>query len=276
LPASSGFEGIGVVEAAGGGVLGRLRLGRRVAVLNGQGGCWQEQVIVPAKQVVPLPQEVPDEQGAMFFVNPASALAMTRYVLQVPSGAWLLQTAAGSALGRMVIRLGRHYGFGTINVVRRPEQGESLLKLGADAVICTETESIEKRVPAIAGSEGIRFAMDAVGGETGSEVVRALGPGGRMIVYGTLANQPMTIDSRQLISHEKQIEGFWLSLWARRQTIWTMLKLFRTVGRLMKAGILTSEVAGIFPVAEYQAAIQMAETPGREGKVLLRFSSGSP
>jgi hypothetical protein len=32
---------------------------------------------------------------------------MTRLVLKVPPRAWLLQTAAGSALGRMVIRLGR-------------------------------------------------------------------------------------------------------------------------------------------------------------------------
>src|SRR5438132_2506249 len=54
LPATPGFEGVGVVEAAGGGLIGRWRLGRRVAVLNGQGGNWQEQVIVPARQVVPV------------------------------------------------------------------------------------------------------------------------------------------------------------------------------------------------------------------------------
>src|SRR5260370_3652757 len=46
LPATPGFEGVGIVEASGGGLLGWLRRGRRVAVLNGQGGNWQEQVIV--------------------------------------------------------------------------------------------------------------------------------------------------------------------------------------------------------------------------------------
>ncbi len=111
LPATPGFEGAGIVLATGGGLLGKLRLGRRVAVLNGKGGNWQEQVVVPAKQVVPLPSEIPDEQAATFFVNPASALVMTQYILKVPPGGWLLQTAAGSALGRMVIRLGRHLGF---------------------------------------------------------------------------------------------------------------------------------------------------------------------
>src|SRR5207302_3985751 len=40
LPATPGFEGVGIVEAAGGGLLGRLRLGKRVAVLNAHGGNW--------------------------------------------------------------------------------------------------------------------------------------------------------------------------------------------------------------------------------------------
>src|SRR5271166_2979321 len=53
LPATPGFEGVGVVEAARG-LLGRLRLGRRVVVLNRQAGNWQEQVVVPAREVVPV------------------------------------------------------------------------------------------------------------------------------------------------------------------------------------------------------------------------------
>src|SRR5206468_1289394 len=104
---------------------------------------------VPVKQVVPAPQELTDDQVAMFFVNPATAVILTRYVLQVRPGAWLLQTAAGSALGRMVIRLGRREGFRTINVVRRREQADEILRAGGDAVICTADESIEEKVKAL-------------------------------------------------------------------------------------------------------------------------------
>src|SRR5438046_8325972 len=89
LPATPGFEGVGVVEATGRGILGKLRRGRRVAVLNGKGGNWQQHVIVPAKQVVPVPSELKDEQAATFFVNPASALVMTQYGLKRPSGSWV-------------------------------------------------------------------------------------------------------------------------------------------------------------------------------------------
>jgi NADPH:quinone reductase-like Zn-dependent oxidoreductase len=271
LPASAGFEGVGVVEAAGGGLLGRMRLGKRVAVLNGQGGNWQEEVIVPAKQVVPVSADIPDEQAATFFVNPASALVMVRWVLRVPRGAWLLQTAAGSALGRMVIRLGQLHGFRTINVVRRPEQAEELRSTGGDAVICTADDSIEVRTRTVTGGAGADFVLDAVGGAVGSAALRSLAPGGRMVVYGTLSGEPLAVDPRTLMVGAKSVEGFWLSEWVRDQNVITMLRLFRSIRRLLRAGVLTSEVARSYPLAEIRAAVQEASAPGKAGKVLLRM-----
>lgn len=42
LPATPGFEGVGIVEATGGGLLGWLRKGKRVAVINDRVGNWAE------------------------------------------------------------------------------------------------------------------------------------------------------------------------------------------------------------------------------------------
>ncbi|HLJ96883.1 MAG TPA: zinc-dependent alcohol dehydrogenase family protein [Gemmataceae bacterium] len=273
LPATPGFEGVGVVDAAGPGLLGRWRLGRRVAVLNSQGGNWQEQVIVSARQVVPIAGDVSDEQAATFFVNPATAFIMTRLVLKVASDAWVLQTAAGSALGRMVIRLGKHFGFRTLNVVRRPEQAEELLQAGGDAVICTKTESIEKRVEELTGGAGVPFALDAVGGDTGSAIVRCLGNRGRLLIYGTLAEEPLSVHPRILIVGQKRIEGFWLSEWARQQRILKMLRLFRQIQGLLAKGILATEIGATFALDDIQAAVRQASLPGHRGKVLLRIAS---
>src|SRR5262245_29209880 len=245
LPATPGFEGVGVVDKSGGGLLALLRglkPGKRVAVISAGGGAWAEYAVVPARQLVPLPDAIPDDQAASFFVNPASALAMTRYVLKVPPGAWLLQTAAGSALGRMVMRLGKHYGFRTINVVRRLEQAEELRRAGADAVICTAEESIENRVRSLTDGQGVKYAIDAVGGETGSAVIPALAPGGRLLVYGTLSRQPIAVDPRLLMMGGKSVEGFWLSEWVRGRPALKMLRLFGTIRDLMRQGVLTSEV----------------------------------
>jgi NADPH:quinone reductase-like Zn-dependent oxidoreductase len=271
LPATPGFEGVGVVEATGGGLLGRLRLGKRVAVLNAQGGNWQEQVIVPARQVVPVAADVSDDQAASFFVNPATVLVMVRHVLKVPRGAWLLQTAAGSALGRMVIRLSKVDGFRTINVVRRAEQAEELLRQGGDAAICTATESIEERVNALTSGAGVPYALDAVGGGTGSGAAAALGLHGRMLVYGTLSEEPLALHPRVLMVGNKRVEGFWLANWARQQPFWSMLRLFRQINRLLGDGTFATEVGARFSLEQIREAAQEAAKTARTGKVLLQI-----
>src|ERR1700722_8892538 len=63
LPATPGFEGVGGIDAIGSGWLAKLRglkVGRRVAVLNAHGGNWQEYVVLPARQLVPVPDDLPD------------------------------------------------------------------------------------------------------------------------------------------------------------------------------------------------------------------------
>ena len=189
LPSTPGFEGVGIVDQAGPGLLGRWVEGKRVAVINSAGGNWAEYAVIPARQARPIPADIPDEQAATFFVNPATVLAMVRHVLGVPRGEWLLQSAAGSTLGKMIIKLGRHDGFKTLNVVRRSEAKEELTRLGADAVISSSEGPIEEQVKRITGNEGVRYALDPIGGETGTGVFQSLGSGGRMVVYGTLSGR---------------------------------------------------------------------------------------
>lgn len=273
LPATPGFEGVGVVEA-GSGLMARRVMGRRVAVVNNSGsGNWQEKVVIPAHQAIPVPSALSDEQAATFFVNPASALLMTRYVLRVPRDAWLLQTAAGSALGRMVIRLGQRYGFRTLNVVRRREQAEELLRQGATAAIATNDDNLYERVQALTSGAGVPCAIDAVGGSTGTEVIRCLGRNGRLLVYGTLAGEPISIDSRVLLVGQKKVEGFWLSEWMRDHGLLKKFLLLRRVGKLVREGVLGSDVGASFPLEQVHEAVRQAAQAGRSGKVLLRMGA---
>ena len=270
-PATPGFEGLGVVEATGGGVLGWLRNGKRVAVLNGVMGNWSEYTVTTARQVIPIPADIPDEQAATFFVNPATALALTRHVLKVPAGEWLLQSAAGSQLGKMVIALGKKHGFRTINTVRRPEQVAELKALGADAVICEADGPLDEQVRKATGGTGVKFAMDPVGGATGSAVIRSLAEGGRCILFGLLSGEPVTVDPRFLITGNKRVEGFWLGEWAKSQRVLKILRLIRELRSLMREGVLKTHVAETFPLDRVQDAVRYAASPGKAGKVLLKI-----
>ncbi len=198
---------------------------------------------------------------------------MARHVLQVPKGAWLLQSAAGSTLGRMMIKLGKHDGFRTINVVRRREAIDELKALGADAVVCSADGPIDEQVRAVVGREGVRYAVDPVGGDTGSGVFDSLGDDGRMLVYGTLAQEPLRIDPRRMIAAKRVIEGFYLGHWAAGRSKVKMLLLFREIAELIRRGVLDTETGREFPLGSIGEAVREAEAVGRRGKVLLRIGS---
>ena len=277
LPATPGFEGVGVVQAAGGGWFARYLVGKRVAVLNGRTGNWCDETVIPARQAVPLAADLPVEQAAMFFVNPVTAYLMTRAVLRVPAGTWLLQTAANSAVGHMVIRLGRKFGFRTLNVVRRAEQVAELTALGGDAAVHFDprehpAERLRDEVRRIAGDSFVKFAIDAVGGATGSAVALCLGSGGRMLAYGALADEPLSISPRTLITFGAHLEGFWLARWMADSGVLSKLRVVRRVTQLMREGVLVSNVAATFPLEHIADAVRAVEIPGRQGKVLLHIS----
>ena len=272
LPATPGFEGVGIVEASGGGILGWIRKGKRVAVINDGRGNWAEYTVTKARQVIPVPDDIPDEHAASFFVNPATALAMTRNVLRVPPGEWLLQSAAGSELGKMVIRLGKKFGFKTINVVRRREQVEELTQLGADAVLVEADGPIDDQVRKLTG-DGVKYAIDPVGGTTGSQVIASLAAGGTCLLFGLLSGESVTVDPRFMITGSKTVRGFWLADWSKRQSIPGMLRLFRQVRSLMREGILKTQTAGTYTLDQITEAVKHAAAPGKGGKVLLRIGS---
>jgi NADPH:quinone reductase len=272
FPAVPGFEGVGVVEASGGGPLAWWRQGRRVAVINDGRGTWAERTVTAARLVVPVPEGLPDEQAATFFVNPATAIAITRHVLRISPGQWLLQSAAGGELGKMIIRLGKMHGFHTINVVRRREQIEELKKHGADEVLVDSDGPIDEQVKRLTNNRGVSFAIDPVGGKTGSEVIASLGAGGRCLLYGSLSDEPLSLHPRRLLSAAVRLDGFWLGDWAKRQSIPRMLRLFRQVRTMMAEGTLTSDIAAVYPLDRAVEAAEHAVRPGKGGKVVLKMS----
>ncbi len=270
LPATPGFEGAGIVEATGGGLLGWFRKGKRVAVIFDRTGLWAEYTVTKARQVVPVPDDMSDEQAACFFVNPATAVVMTQDVLKINRGAWLLQSAAGGELGKMVIRLGYKFAFRTINVVRRREQVDELKKLGADHVIVESDGPIPVQVQKLV-PEGVRYAIDPVGGVVGSQVIASLAPGGRCLLYGSLTDEPVSVHPRLAIGNDLRVEGFWLGAWAKKQGTLTMLRLFRRVRELMREGVLQTHFAAAYPIEQVAKAAVHAAAPGKGGKVLLKI-----
>lgn len=276
LPQSPGFEGVGIVEVSGGGLRGKLFRGKRVAVLNKVGGNWSEYAVVPAAQVIPLSNQLSVEQAATFFVNPATAWIMTQEVLKVRNGEWLLQTAAGSSLGMMVARLGHALGFRTLNIVRNEASVADLEAAGATEVVVFDpakdsADALLSSIRGIVGEQNVRYAIDPVGGATGSAVIRALGHKGRMLVFGTLSEQPLQCSPRTLMTQQTSVEGFWLGNFMNDRNLLFKLKLVKRITRLILDGVLSTTIGESFSLDQISHAVTATEEKARRGKVLLRI-----
>lgn len=267
LPATPGLEGAGEVESLGEGVAG-VAVGARVVPI-GVTGTWSQRVVVPAAQLVPVPADVDDERAAQLVVNPLTAWVMLTEELDVQPGEWLLQDAAASTLGRVVLQLARARGFRTINVVRRESHAEELRALGADEVIVGDGEGLPERVREITGGAGVTKAMDAVGGELGAQMARALAPTGTLLVYGRLSQQAMPLDTGAQIFGGTTLRGFWLTRWMTESPPARVADAMRTVLGLMGEGVIAPPVAARYDLDDVREAVRHAERPGRSGKVLL-------
>jgi len=265
LPAVPGVEGVGTVEALGPGVAGPA-VGTRVA-LQGHIGTWQEILACDARCLLPVPLDVPDAAAAQF-ANPFSAAVMLEDALTLAPGAWIAQSAAASALGRAIVQMARAKGCRTVNLVRRAEQADELKAIGAEHVI-VGGEDVPARIRAIVGEAGVAAALDAVGGQTGTDLVKALAPGGTLLVHGVLDGRPIEVHPGWLLAKEAAVRGFWVSRWLERAAPERRAAVATEVFRLLADGALSLPVDATYPLEAVREAVAHAERSGRHGKVLL-------
>jgi NADPH:quinone reductase-like Zn-dependent oxidoreductase len=277
FPTVPGIESVGVIDEVGSGADGFVA-GQRVVTV-GVTGTWQEYIVTDAWRILPVPAGMSDSTAAQLLSNPLTAVILTADELDVRPGEWLLQTAAGSTVGQSVIQLGMHFGFKTLNVVRRRSAVEEILALGGDAVICTEDEDLRERVGEIARDQGVSKAIDCVSGQVGADVSRALAPGGELVVYGALSTHRQTdadkltipVFARSLIYETKTVRGFWLFRWFTEAPKDRMAAAIDRTLRLADSGVLRVPEGQVIPVENFVAAVDLAEAPEHGGKPLLVF-----
>jgi NADPH:quinone reductase-like Zn-dependent oxidoreductase len=154
-----GNEGAGVVVKAGADA--QKFVGRTVAALGG--GMYAQYRVVKAAACLVLPEGTTPAEGASCFINPLTALGMVETMRRENHTA-LVHTAAASNLGQMLNKICLKDGIPLVNIVRKPEQAETLRNQGAK-YICNSTSPkfMEELTDAIAAT-GATLAFDAIGG----------------------------------------------------------------------------------------------------------------
>ena len=265
LPAVAGSELVGVIDAVGEGV-DRALVGTRVVAVAR--GAWAEHVIVPAQGIVPVPQGIDDDTAAQLMAMPLSAIVLLDE-LHVEPGAWILQNAAGGAVGRIVMREGQRRGLNVINLVRRSSAADDLRTHGAKHVVVTDDAAWADRVRELTGGAGVARVIDSVAGGDSLALQRLLAARGEYIVFGGLSGEAMRLDPSAMIARELIVRGFWMTAWQQRASAHDQQRALGRVFELALGGELPLPVEATFPLREAKEALARAERGGRAGKVLL-------
>mmetsp|Transcript_11960 Transcript_11960/g.19827 ORF Transcript_11960/g.19827 Transcript_11960/m.19827 type:complete len:347 (+) Transcript_11960:64-1104(+) len=280
-PFAMGKEGSGIVVASGGDFSTfRLPVGTKVGFvgLKGKQGSYSEYVVVTATgSVFPMPEDLPIEDAASFFVNPYTAVGILDTVKKEGAKAFI-HTAAASQLGQMIVKIAPSEGIEVINVVRREEQAQLLKDLGANHVVVTGSDDAWKeKLKSKIDELGATVAFDAIAGDMAGDLFDLIPRKGSLYVYGGLAGRVGNVDPMGLIYHEKKLKGFFLTSWIQQGgmigTIPRMLKAGRKVNSgLQKGGWSSSQFKDTTLEKAQTDCVKLLESSATGQKLRVRFN----
>lgn len=272
-PFTPGLEGSGTVVAAGSGLFPRLRLGSRVACSPKQGGdgTWAAYMRTSAMNVAPLPKQISFEQGAMMLVNPMTAMAFLHLAREGKHQA-MVNNAAASSLGKMLIRLSISRGIPLINIVRKEEHVRALKALGATHVLNSTSPNFNEEFSDIAQKLNATLILDAVTGSQSANLLDASPRGSTLVAYARLSGDPLTADPSALITEEKNIVGFQLGNWLQTKGLLFKLRFVNSVKKQL-GNELSSHISLTYPLEDAGDAVSHYRAHMSEGKILLKIGS---
>jgi len=273
-PCVIGYEVAGTILELGEGVQG-LGNGQRVVAGTMFGG-YASQVVVPADDVIGLPEGLTFEQGAAIPVNYATAWAALIGYGSLQRGERVLIHSAGGGVGIAATQIAKRHGaevYGSAS----PGKHERIRELGVDHAIDYTRSGWETGLPPF------DVILDAVGGRSFRRSYALLRAGGRLVAFGasaavsgqrrnlfaalsTIARMPRFNLVKQM-SESKTVIGLnTLTLWKDRGTLEPWITPVRV---LLEDGAIKPVVAGAFSFEDAGDAHTMLTERRNIGKVVL-------
>ena len=250
----------------GGEISGTTPDGRRVAAILGNGG-YAQKVAVPEAWLVPLPDEVSDEQAAGLLLQGLTAHALLHHCAHVEEGETVVVEAAAGGTGSLAVQLAKRAGAKVIALASSEEKRELCGRLGADATADSRAEDLKEAILEANGGERVDVVLHMSG--TGFEgELHALGMLGRIVVFGNAARHPNELPTNYLLRTSKSVIGFWLvALVAQRRD------LIQSMTADLLGAVASAElevvIGNTYPLSEVARAHTEIQERGTTGKLLL-------
>ena len=265
-----GFDGAGVIEAAGPGVEPG-RVGERVWVYEAQ---WQrprgtaaEFVTVPAARAARLPDRTGFVEGACLGI-PALTAHRAVFADGPVLGQTVLVTGGAGAVGSYAIQFAKLGGARVLTTVSSDQKAEIAADAGADYVFNYKAENVVQRIADLPEGGGVDRIVEVEFGGNLPQSLEILKPNGVIAAYASDALMEPKVPFYGLAYRSAAIRFvlvFMMPETAKQQAV-------GDITRWLEAGELRNYVAKRLPLADAAAAHEAMER-GALGNLVLDIGS---
>jgi putative PIG3 family NAD(P)H quinone oxidoreductase len=262
-----GLECSGVVSAVGADVE-RWSVGDRVCALLAGGG-YAEKVLVPAGQVMPVPDGVDlVAAGAL----PEVACTVWSNVFMVaalqPDETLLVHGGAGG-IGTFAIQLAHALGARVVATAGSPEKLEVCRSLGADVAVSYREQDFVEEVHAATDGRGADVILDNMGASYLERNLAALATEGRLVVIGMQGGTRAEIDLGALMRKRAAVTATSLRARPVEEKAAICASVVEHVWPLVADGSVRTLVHATLPLHDAREGHRMMEAGEHVGKIVL-------
>lgn len=242
-------------------VAGEDMLCRRYAILGEhRDGGYAEQLVVPRRNVLPLPRGLSFVEAAAVPLVFLTAWHMLAGRARLGRREDVLIHAAGSGVSTAAIQIARLLGARTIVATAGSDDKLARAReLGATHTVNYTSDDFVAAAREATGGKGVEVVVDHVGGEVFEKSLKALAWAGRIVLCGATAAAEATVDLRAVFFKSLSILG---------STMGSLAELVHLLG-YFESGELRPVVDRVLPIEEARRAQAVLEERAQFGKVVL-------
>ena len=222
-------------------------------------GCYQEQIRVPARQLLRVPDGISDVAAAAIPTAFATAWHMLFTRARLTTGEVLLINSVGSGIGAAALQLARLAGAYVIGTSSSEAKLEFARKRGIDATIDYTRTDVAAEVMRLTDGAGADVVFEHVGGDSFQRALDSVAKDGRIVIAGGHAGEVVPFDIIPFFRRQLAVLG---------SSAYTSEEVDR-VYALAARGLIEPDVFRTFPLVEAAEAMRVMERREQFGKIVL-------
>lgn len=246
----------------GGEISGTTADGKRVAAVLGGGG-YAQKVAVPESFLVPVPDEVSDEQAAGLLLQGLTAQALVTICARIQKDETIVVEAAAGGTGSLAVQIAKRRGAKVIALASTDDKRALAERLGADATADSRADDLKQAILDANGGEMVDAVLHMSGSGFQAEL-DCLAPLGRIVVFGNAARHPNTVETNRLLQSSRAVIGFWLvHLIMQRDLVAPMIGELLSAVAADELEVVIGEVYPLSDAAKAHTALSERRTTGK-------------